>query len=287
MAKKRINAKEAAADIRSGMDDDYLMKKYQLSPPGLQSLVDKLVGAGYLDLAEIEDRMPAFLGTVRITHPVLSTMKSEGHNSGPVLDGKSSSHVNAYEMARDIRSGMTDSALLRKFHLSSEELQSTFTKLIRLEMITRDDLDRSSDGIDNTVDLREDMLSVTRLMVLMGQPSSSVVGKATQPEPRKPEPLVKETPRHASRGDGDDGKPKAGRQDISNVDTVWYDCPLTTVLLLIGFFPLGFYALYRNSRLSGASKFGIVVAWALLLLVCLILASELFHWRPFSGFRTR
>ena len=48
--KKKISAKDALADIRSGMSDANLMSKYLLSNAGLQSLFDKLVTAGYIDL---------------------------------------------------------------------------------------------------------------------------------------------------------------------------------------------------------------------------------------------
>ncbi len=64
--KKKISAKDALADIRSGMSDANLMSKYLLSNAGLQSLFDKLVTAGYIDLAEILARTPTFLGTVDI-----------------------------------------------------------------------------------------------------------------------------------------------------------------------------------------------------------------------------
>ncbi len=36
MSKKTISAKQAVADVRSGMDDSDLMKKFGLSPEGHQ-----------------------------------------------------------------------------------------------------------------------------------------------------------------------------------------------------------------------------------------------------------
>jgi hypothetical protein len=54
MAKRKISAKEAVAAIRLGMDDSALMKEYGLARSGLQSLFDKLVTGGYLDLAEVK-----------------------------------------------------------------------------------------------------------------------------------------------------------------------------------------------------------------------------------------
>ena len=42
MERRKISARAAVADIRSGMDDIALMKKYGLSANGVQSLFDKL-----------------------------------------------------------------------------------------------------------------------------------------------------------------------------------------------------------------------------------------------------
>ena len=67
VVKKAIKAKEAVADIRSGMDDAALMEKYHLSSEGLQSLFDKLVTGGFIDLSEIARRLPGFLGVVAIS----------------------------------------------------------------------------------------------------------------------------------------------------------------------------------------------------------------------------
>ena len=80
MEKKKISAKEALADIRSGMSDADLMSKYLLSNAGLQSLFDKLVTAGYIDLAEILARTPTFLGTVDIpeSFPPAEAIKAGG-----------------------------------------------------------------------------------------------------------------------------------------------------------------------------------------------------------------
>ena len=67
MEKKKVSARESVIDIRSGMSDAALMEKYHLSPSGLQSLFDKLVGGGYIDLSEIHQRKPEYLGIVDIS----------------------------------------------------------------------------------------------------------------------------------------------------------------------------------------------------------------------------
>ncbi len=52
--KRRINAKDAVKDIRSGMADSDLREKYGLSATGLDSLFTKLVGAGLLQQHELD-----------------------------------------------------------------------------------------------------------------------------------------------------------------------------------------------------------------------------------------
>lgn len=56
MKKSTIEANQAADDIRNGLDDAALMKKYGLSARGLQSLFKKLVSAGVLKESEIQTR---------------------------------------------------------------------------------------------------------------------------------------------------------------------------------------------------------------------------------------
>jgi len=46
---KRINAKQAARDIKSGMTAAELMKKYEISPRGLKLLKQRLITSGLLE----------------------------------------------------------------------------------------------------------------------------------------------------------------------------------------------------------------------------------------------
>ncbi len=59
-----VKASEVLRDIRAGVDDHGLMDKYRLSSRGIQDLMDKLVKAGLLTQAEVDDRMPAYDSTV-------------------------------------------------------------------------------------------------------------------------------------------------------------------------------------------------------------------------------
>jgi hypothetical protein len=53
---KKISAKEAVADIKAGMPDDEMMKKYGLSAKGLQSLFAKLHRAKLITAEEYSRR---------------------------------------------------------------------------------------------------------------------------------------------------------------------------------------------------------------------------------------
>lgn len=56
MPKRKIPAKQAVADIRSGMPDAALMEKYRLSAKGLQTLFSKLLEANLLAQSELDNR---------------------------------------------------------------------------------------------------------------------------------------------------------------------------------------------------------------------------------------
>jgi len=56
LGKRAIKSEEVIADIRSGISDLELAEKYNLSPPGLESLLGHLVDSGLLSQGELEDR---------------------------------------------------------------------------------------------------------------------------------------------------------------------------------------------------------------------------------------
>ncbi len=76
-----ISAREAMRDVRAGLDDFALMKKYDLSPKGLQSLLNQLVKSGALSVQEVEGRMPSFEETV-----ALKTMAPDAPGHAPIRE---------------------------------------------------------------------------------------------------------------------------------------------------------------------------------------------------------
>lgn len=56
MAKRKINAKELVEDVRAGMDDSAMMRKYNLSPEQLEMVFEKLVEADFITMQELYER---------------------------------------------------------------------------------------------------------------------------------------------------------------------------------------------------------------------------------------
>jgi hypothetical protein len=56
MAKREINAKDFMSDVQAGMDDVGLMRKYRLTPKGLDSTFRKLLTVGLISRFELEAR---------------------------------------------------------------------------------------------------------------------------------------------------------------------------------------------------------------------------------------
>lgn len=109
MAKAKIDAGEALRDIRAGINDVILMKKYHLSAKGLDSLYSKLIKAGALKSSDV----------------------------GPHFKME----VPAREVVADIKAGMTGADLAKKYRLSSRGLESLFRKLVRARVVRKSEID--------------------------------------------------------------------------------------------------------------------------------------------------
>lgn len=66
MEKRKLKPKELVNDIRAGKGDATLMNRYSLSAQGLQSVFRKLVQAGMITQAELDQRVPPAEQTVDI-----------------------------------------------------------------------------------------------------------------------------------------------------------------------------------------------------------------------------
>ncbi len=101
MVVRRLSAKELIQDIRSGMDEATLRKKYQLSLKGLETLYHKLIASGLLgkDLQLIPRK------------------------------------INLLAVLADIRAGMSQSDLLKKYDISESVFRQLSKKLLAAQGI--------------------------------------------------------------------------------------------------------------------------------------------------------
>ncbi len=110
MADREIKAREAFSDIRSGMNEATLMKKYKLSQAGLKNLLKELSELGLLETDEAGKLKPA-----------RKKIKVKG-------------------FIRDFRSGTPDTELMAKHGLSREGLYMVYQRLIDLKAIHADEV---------------------------------------------------------------------------------------------------------------------------------------------------
>ncbi len=63
--KRKINAQQVLADIKSGMDNDSLMEKYELNQRQLQSVFRQMIRAGLATALELSNRLSITKSQVR------------------------------------------------------------------------------------------------------------------------------------------------------------------------------------------------------------------------------
>lgn len=140
-----IKAIEAVQSIRSGIDDASLMEKFNISLKGLHILFNQLVASGLLQRSELEERMSLACGTV-----VIDPYRAKWPD--PQIKKLL---INAEEALNCIRSGMSDTALMKKYRLSVKGLQSLFTKLLTAKLISQSELDERVSGPQTSLLLDE------------------------------------------------------------------------------------------------------------------------------------
>jgi len=100
MRARDIKPRQAVEDIRAGLDDRALMEKYKLSEKGLRNLFDELAYLGFITREERREIKPP------------------------------KRKISASDFVDDIRSGMSQVALMEKYGLSSRGLVSAYRKLV-------------------------------------------------------------------------------------------------------------------------------------------------------------
>jgi hypothetical protein len=158
MGKPIIDAKQALDFIRSGLDDNALMKRYKLSARGLQSLFRKLIESGAITRDELDERSSTFVARAfredeneapDRAESVVETTEKPHPPSDPAKDVR--------EVVKDIRTGMGDDELMDKYRLTSGGLQRLFDHLLKVRMIRESDLEERNAYFDSTVNLLDFM----------------------------------------------------------------------------------------------------------------------------------
>lgn len=128
MPGREVRVKEVLKDIHTGMDEESLRKKYKLTSEGLKNLFKELSQLGLLERLELEGSPKP---TVRIR---------------------------IRDVVNDIRNGLDDNELRKKYQLSATGLHGVFKKLLELKAIDADALfgtGLGSTGGMGTSELRE------------------------------------------------------------------------------------------------------------------------------------
>lgn len=195
MPKRQIDARELIADIRVGMSDAALMKKYAVSAKELQGLFNRLVNAGVVSQRELDQRIQAFVGTVVIADDVLEdivraqdrtlrrprkaeyvAVPAEKTTAPSPSAAKESGKpaISGHEISRLIKDGATDEELMERFRLSARGLESLLRKMVAVGMMAQSELDERTSLREKSVVV--DFAPVQKATLKWGFRTSDVVG---------------------------------------------------------------------------------------------------------------
>ena len=137
------------------------------------------------------------------------------------------------------------------------------------------DIDRRRLGIeDDTIDFREMSLELSEALTQLGSNSTASSAVEIEIESRQfsANPIVKDTKERKIAGSA----PKTDRtfqresRDVRRSEDLWYDKPIIMITLLLGFFPLGFYGLYRTRRITASIKALMALVWFAAVATCIL-----------------
>ena len=123
MSKQKLSAKAVMKDLRAGMSNAEIMEKYRISEKGLESLFQKLSGAGVLTQAEIIARSGR-PGAEPIPEPIgpdSTPQKPTPEKTGPSV---------AKAIMDDIKAGLHDNEIMFRHELSPGQYRKIVDKLI-------------------------------------------------------------------------------------------------------------------------------------------------------------
>jgi hypothetical protein len=145
----KIDAREALRVIEYGSSDLVLMNTFNLSAVGLLSLFDQLIEAGLLEPETLEQRLRSQDQTVAISAEDFPTTETAIRGQPRKVKVK----LEPKQVVADITYGYGDSELMAKYGLSIRGLQTLFTMLIDMRLITQDELDNRRHWSRKSADL--------------------------------------------------------------------------------------------------------------------------------------
>jgi hypothetical protein len=128
VAKKPVSVRAVLEDVRAGRSKEEIMSRHGLSIRGLKSLFMKMTAAGYLSKEDVDS-----------------------YRKPPTRNGKR--RVSAKEVLGDIKIGLTDAALMKKYRLSVKGLDALFSRLLRENLVSEGDLYTRGSQLHGTVDI--------------------------------------------------------------------------------------------------------------------------------------
>ncbi len=182
MAKPLIDAKQALEDIRSGVDEQALMIKYNLSAKGLLSLFRKLVLAGAIPSTELTRRMPRFQAALKTIELADDSTRKTGYRE-----------IQAQHAVKHVKSGMTDADLMAKYKISAQGLQNLIEQLVGAGLLKSSDLDHRGLTEDDTVDV----------LHMRGLPNPEAPPEKQEAAPKGSGAVTPPTPTKKDSGNGD------------------------------------------------------------------------------------
>ncbi len=129
-----INAREAVRLFRSGMSDEDLMRRYNISARSLERLFKKLVDEGEIAKAELNHRLYRSHRSHVVDVVSDATLKRPG--------SKKKIKISAGDVLSRLKSGMSDIELMDQYNLSSRGLHRLLGRLVTRGDISEDDLEQ-------------------------------------------------------------------------------------------------------------------------------------------------
>jgi len=135
MANKKIDARGAVNDIKSGMQDAELMAKYHLTAKGLASLFQKLVEAKLLEESILLKRTAAATAARDAPSPSAPPAPSPPDALRPPVAAAGQPPKLVMAIARDIKAGMHDAEIMRRNEVSPGQLNQIKSSLVQAGLL--------------------------------------------------------------------------------------------------------------------------------------------------------